>query len=101
MERKPDIEVVFKFNGKKQHSMKSGYRPAHLINKNLLVTGIHYYYKKEIVSPNDTVQGTITFLTPEFYPHTLWMGKEIQIQEGEIVVGTATITNIFNPVLVK
>ena len=49
--------------------------------------------------PGETVLGTITFITPEVYPKTLWIGKEIGIYEGGRMVGTALITKIFNPVL--
>lgn len=53
------------------------------------------------VPTNGIAKGTITFLSPEAYPHSLWIGKKIGIQEGARVVGYATITKIFNPLLRK
>lgn len=53
------------------------------------------------VPTNGIAKGTITFLSPEAYPHSLWIGKKIGIQEGTRVVGHATITKIFNPLLCK
>ncbi len=97
----PDIEVVFEFFGVRKSGVYNGYRPAHLINNDYLSTGVHHYYDTESVSPNGTAKGTITFLSPDEYPNCLWIGKKIPIQEGERVVGSATITKIFNPILEK
>ena len=95
MNQLPDVEVIFEFNGTRKSPANDGYRPAHLITDNYLTTGIHHYYGVESVPP----KGTITFLSPESYPHCLWIGKKISIQEGAHVVGYATITNIYNPLL--
>ena len=97
----PDVEAVFHFNGVKRSPVTSGYRPAHQVTEEYLTTGEHCYFDKKLVYPNDTVRGTIAFLSPEAYPHCLWIGKKIQIQEGERVVGSATVTRILNPLLEK
>lgn len=95
----PDIEVIFSFNGVRKTAVAQGYRPDHLVKDRYLTTGIHHYYNVESVEPNGCAKGTITFLTPEAYPHCLWIGKRINIQEGFRIVGYATIVKIFNPVL--
>ena len=64
-----------------------------------LTTGIHHYYRVKSVPPNGSAKGTITFISPDAYPHSLWLGKRIEIQEGNRVVGYATIIKIFNPLL--
>ena len=99
MERAPDVEVIFEFNGARKNPANDGYRPAHLVTDNYLTTGIHHYYNVDAVSPNGTAKGTITFLSPESYPCCLWIGKKISIQEGARIVGYATITRIYNPIL--
>ena len=99
MMQSPDVEVLFKFNGTRNYPAKDGYRPAHLVCDNYLTTGIHHYYETDSVSPNGTAKGTITFLSPRAYPHCLWVGKKINIQEGARIVGYATIIKIFNPIL--
>ena len=99
MGRLPDVEVIFEFNGVRKNFAIDGYRPAHLVMNNYLTTGIHHYYGVDSVPPDGTATGTITFLTPEAYPHSLWIGKKISIQEGARIVGYATITNIYNPLL--
>lgn len=98
-EREPDVEVIFNFNGARKNPVWSGYRPAHLVTDTYLTTGMHCYYDTEMVAPDGTAKGTITFLTPEAYPHCLWIGKKIPIQEGAKIVGYATITAIYNPLL--
>ena len=99
LDRSPDIKVEFRFNGTRNRSVLSGYRPDHLIKDGYLTCGIHKYYKDEAVMPNETVCGTITFISPEAYPHCLWIGKVINIQEGARVVGTAVIKQVLNPLL--
>lgn len=95
----PDVEAIFKFNSTRKSPARDGYRPAHLVNDHYLTTGVHHYYGVESVPPNGTAKGTITFITPEAYPHCLWVGKKITIQEGVRIVGYATITSIYNPLL--
>lgn len=99
MERSPDVEVIFEFNGTRKNPANDGYRPAHLVTDAYLTTGIHHYYGVESVAPNGTAKGTITFLSPESYPHCLWIGKKIRMQEGGRIVGYATVTRIYNPLL--
>ena len=99
MKHSPDVEVMFEFNGTRKHPAADGYRPHHLVMDHYLTTGVHHYYDVPSVSPNGTAKGTITFLSPEAYPHCLWTGKRIHIQEGDRVVGCATVLNVLNPVL--
>lgn len=98
-ERKPDVEAIFEFNGARRAPIFDGYRPAHRIKDDYLTSGLHHYFQMESVPPDGTVRGTITFITPEAYPQCLWLGKRISIQEGERIVGWATITQILNPLL--
>lgn len=99
MERSPDVEAIFEFNATRKNPASDGYRPAHLVTDTYLTTGIHHYYGVESVAPNGTAKGTITFLSPESYPHCLWIGKKIRMQEGGRIVGYATVTRIYNPLL--
>lgn len=98
-EQTPDVEVIFTFNHIRKNPARNGYRPHHLVTDTYLTTGVHHYYDVDEVPPGGSAKGTITFLSPEAYPHCLWIGKEIRIQEGTHVVGSATITRIFNPLL--
>lgn len=97
---KPDVEALFEFVGNRKDNLFEGYRPSHLINDNYLTTGIHSYYNLEKGSVNE-IKGTITFISPEAYLACLWKWKKLKMYEGKNVVGYATITNIFNPLLEK
>lgn len=99
MNNSPDVLVLFEFNDVRKYPAKDGYRPAHLVKDDYLTTGIHHYFDAVEVPPNGTAKGTITFITPEAYPHCLWSGKRIRIQEGERIVGYATVINVLNPLL--
>lgn len=98
MQLKPDVEAIFKFVGYRRESLYEGYRPAHVIDEGCLTTGVHSYYNLD--DDNDKeLRGTITFIAPENYPNSLWIGKKILMYEGKSRVGYAIITDIFNPVL--
>jgi len=99
MQIKADVEAFFEFNGTRKNAAFEGYRPAHLVKDDYLTTGMHHYYGVNEVAPDGRAYGTITFISPEYYPNCLWIGKKISIQEGARVVGQATITKIYNPVL--
>lgn len=75
-DQSPDVEVVFEFNGRRKTPVADGYRPAHLVTNDYLTTGIHHYYNTNTVAPNGNARGTITFLSPEAYPYSLWIGKK-------------------------
>lgn len=98
-ERPPDVEAFFSFNDVRKSPARDGYRPAHRLTDTCLTTGVHHYYDVGSVPPGASARGTITFLSPEAYPHCLWVGKRIPMQEGAHVVGYAVITRIDNPLL--
>lgn len=100
-DQEPDVEVLFEFNGTKRHPAADGYRPCHLVTEDYLTTGVHHYYGTDTVPPDGTAKGTITFITPEAYPHCLWVGKKINIQEGTRIVGHATVLKVLNPLLLS
>lgn len=93
MNRSPDVEAILEFNGTGKGSAIDGYRPAHLVTDNYLTTGVNYYNVKS-VPQNGTAKGTIIFISPEFCSHCLCIGKKINVQEGNRIVGYATITDI-------
>lgn len=91
-----DVAVLFQFNGTRRTPIIDGYRPAHLVMDGYLASGIHHYYTYNPIPPDGKTEGTITFISPQDYPHCLWIGKKVNIQEGDRVVGVATITKIYN-----
>ncbi|MGV3757856.1 MAG: hypothetical protein ACO1QS_20940 [Verrucomicrobiota bacterium] len=99
----PDVEAEITLlptieSGRKS-PVWSGYRPSHKVRDDYLTTGVHQYIGCDKVLPGQTVHGTISFFSPEAYPHCLWVGRVIDIQEGNRVVGRARITKIMNTLL--
>lgn len=94
-----DVEVKFEFIDSKKNNLYQGYRPAHMVKENYLTTGLHKYYNLENVEGE--IKGTITFISPEDYPSSLWIGKKIEMYEGSQLIGYATILQIFNTQLEK
>lgn len=99
LKRKPDVMVLFEFNGERKKPVMSGYRPDHLIEDDYLICGIHEYFNVKRVPPDGRAYGTISFITPEVYPSCLWLDKRINIQEGARIVGHATVIEVLNPIL--
>ena len=97
--RSPDVRVRFTFNGTRHSPVRDGYRPQCLITQGVPTTGVHHYEDAEWVSPDGTALGTITFISPEAYPHCLWPGKVLPLLEGSCVVGQAEVLAVLNPLL--
>ena len=97
--RSPDVRVTFRFNGNLKSAVTDGYRPAHRITERYLTTGLHRYDTAIPVPPDGTAEGTITFLMPQAYPHSLWKGKIMDIHDGLCVVGQARVIEVYNPIL--
>ena len=93
----PSVEVEFKFNHQRQTPVKDGYRADHRFDEQHISIGVHHYQRVSQVSPSELAFGTISFVAPEYYPHSLYEGKEILIQEGEKIVGSATVIKINSP----
>lgn len=95
-----DIEVSFFFSSDcRTTPPHDGYRPAHMVLPDLLTSGVHHYYEKDVAPFNESIKGTITFIQPDAYPNSMFVGKVISIHEGSRVVGYATVTKVLNPTL--
>jgi translation elongation factor EF-Tu-like GTPase len=104
-DEQPDVEAEVTLlsaeEGGRHKSVSSGYRPQHVVREDYFTTGVHEYLDCDEVLPGQTAQAKIKFITPEAYPHCLWVGRVIQLQEGNRIVGSAKIVKIFNPLLEK
>lgn len=86
------------FSGRRSPAF-SGYRPNHKVHDNYLTSALHEYIGVSQVDPGETAYAKVWFITPEVYPHCLWIGREIDVQEGARVIGKLTVTKILNKVL--
>lgn len=96
MDSTPDIKALITLTGRAR--VGSGYRPAHLIGT-YLTTGVHQYIGRDELKMGETLEGTITFISPEYYPHSLGVGTKIVFQEGSQVIGYACVLEIYNEIL--
>ena len=105
MGRGPDVEAIVTFlstgEGGRAKPTFSGYRPVHGILPNYLTSGEHQYIDRTTVFPGESARTHITFITPEAYPHSLWPGKVITVQEGSRIIGQAEIVDVINPDLLS
>lgn len=99
MPQHPDVKAIIHLNQVRRSPAVNGYRPTHRVKPDYLTTGVHQYIGTDTLSPGCSCEGTITFITPEAYPHCLQVGQIIDIQEGARIVGTAEITEIYNKLL--
>lgn len=103
-DQQPDVEARFvtiipKEGRGKSTPFHEGYCPNHKFPDECLASGVHHYYDMESIPWGESALGTITFLSPEAHPGSLWEGKSIYIQEEEKLIGFAKITKIFNDIL--
>lgn len=98
--RTPDIEAEVRLlpteEGGKTKPVLSGYRPQHLIMEGYQTSGEHQYLDLDQVNPGGKGLANIWFISPEVYPKTLWVGREIEMREGSRVLGWAKVTKVFN-----
>ncbi len=103
MNRPHDIEGAFQLLGPPQGGRQtpafSGYRPQHKLHDNYQTSGQHTYLNVDQVAPGETANVAVTFITPDVYPRSLWVGREIDVLEGPRIVGKLRITRILNPIL--
>ena len=98
MNIKSDIKARITLTGR--DCIGNGCRPIHRIG-DYLTTGLHQYINCDILKKNESIEGTITFITPEAYPHSLKVGMRIEFQEGSRIIGYAEVLEIYNNVLVE
>jgi elongation factor Tu len=70
-----------------------------LIKPDYLTCGLHLYLDCEWLQPGQSATTLIKFIAPEDYPHSVWQGKIIPVQEGAKVVGHAKVVRVLNPLL--
>jgi hypothetical protein len=78
----------------------TGYRPAHKLYDNYLSSGIHDYPETGLARPGETTPTRVWLITPEVYPGSLWVGRVLDISEGQRCVGSFTITLVCKPILI-
>lgn len=92
-----DIKAIFKYAKNCKRKIFPGIRPAVKIKSDYLTTCLLTF--TETAEPSESFVVLGTFITPEFYPNSLWVGKIIEAYEGSRLLGYLTVTEILNPIL--
>ena len=100
---RPDARVLFKLTAESviggPKLVLSGYHPTYDIRDDYWSSVMHEFLDVERVVTGETAAANVVFITPEVYPHSLWVGRKLTVREGNRIVGEATILDIYNPFL--
>jgi hypothetical protein len=100
----PDAIVSFKLTSKAHDGSPkmviSGYRPTYKIRPDYLTSTHHEFLDCENVSTGQTACAEVWFLSPQAYPKSLWVGREVDVTEASCLIGMARILEIRNGILV-
>ncbi|TXI90593.1 MAG: hypothetical protein E6Q34_08670 [Burkholderiaceae bacterium] len=104
MNRSADAEVLLHLvateMGGKNRPVKSGYRPVYAIREDYWTSTNHDFLDVVEFAPGQIGRAHVWFLSPEVYPKSLWVGREMSVAEGNRVVGKAVVVKVLNPLLV-
>lgn len=101
--RAPDVQVLFRLtpfseDGRKK-MVRSGCRPIYVVRPDYWSSAHHEFVEASEVNTGEQARADVWLLTPEAYPASFWRGRIVLVTEGSIVVGVATVLDIFNPLL--
>jgi len=102
--RPPDLLVTFTltsltYEGTLKH-VRTGYRPVYKIRPDYWTSARHEFADERSVTTGEQCLAEVWLVTPEAYPHTLWIGRVLEAAEGPRVIGQAEIMQVLNPLLV-
>lgn len=101
--RPPDIIVKFLLTARNSEGnirvVRSGYRPAYGIRSDYWSSAHHEFVGAGTAMTDEECEAEVWLLTPEAYPHTLWVGRIVEVAEGPLIVGTGEVLQILNSVL--
>ncbi|CAJ0802442.1 hypothetical protein LMG19083_03728 [Ralstonia psammae] len=99
----PDIVVKFHLTARTAEGsarvVRSGYRPIYGIRPDYWSSAHHEFVNAEVAKTDEPCEAEVWLLAPEAHPHTMWIGRTIQVAEGPRIVGVAEVQQILNPLL--
>lgn len=101
--RQPDLLVTFALTAFSSECtsklVRSGYRPTYKIRADYWSSAHHEFFGDGRVATGERCLAEVWLLTPEAYPHSLWVGRSLDVSEGPVIVGKVEIVQIFNPLI--
>ena len=98
--RQPDLLVTFTLTALTWEGtlkqVRTGYRPVYKIRPDYWSSAHHEFAGRRSVTTGEQCLAEVWLVTPEAYPHTLWIGRMLDVAEGSRVVGQAEIVQSQN-----
>jgi len=98
----PDFLAELKYlseGGRKSYAL-SGYRPQLKFHfSELQTSGEQKFINKKKVYPGDNVIAELTLASPQFFYGMLKINMSFEFREGDTIIGTGEIVDIFNKLL--
>jgi len=96
-DRPYDIEATVKnCRHESKTFFRSGYRPAFDIHQFYATSGEITFLDRQDLHYDEEATALVKFITPEYYPKSIWAGKKISFKEGARITGYAIVTKIIN-----
>lgn len=92
-----DAKAILEDIGVRKVSVFSGMRPAVKIRDDYMTTSVITF--NDSSTKAGVYDAEVTFISPEYYPNSLWIGKKLEVYEGAKQIAYLTITEILNPIL--
>lgn len=96
---KPDIVALVTNQRVSKNAFGNNYRGCCAIQEDYMTSSIFQTLDGEFIEYEKPSHTYINFLSPEVYPYTLWVGRELELYEGERLVGIMVIEEIKNKIL--
>lgn len=96
---KPDFMGLVSLNPDRGWPITSGVRPAHQVTIDVLTSGEQIFFEDDLLMPGKSARAYVKLLSPEYYPHCLSVGCEINMNEGSRVIGKVKVLEVYNALL--
>ena len=96
----PDALVELSLYTEEQGGRRTGvcnnYKPQYRVLDDYLTSTVHAFVDKEIINPGESCNAYVKFITPEYYPNCLFVGRKIYVHEASKIVGLATVIEVYS-----
>ncbi len=96
---KPDVVALVTNKRASKNAFGNNYRGCCAIKEDYKTSSVFQTLDGKFIEYEEPSRTYINFLSPEVYPYTLWVGRELELYEGERLVGTIVIEEIKNKIL--
>lgn len=95
----PDAVVLVTNERYSRKAFGNNYRGCCELKEDIFTSSILQTFDGDEISFLQSKLCYVNFLSPEAYPYTLWVGRRVNLYEGNQCVGTIVVEEIKNPLL--